>query len=177
MKRLYQFITLSLVALSLSSCDRQAKQSAGAKRKAIALRFERLNEDGTAWRGRKELAPAKLAIVVVDVWDRHWCKAHTARVGSLAKKIEPFLGKARKLGIHVIFGPSGTMKAYRSHPARLRVLQLKTRRPPEVLTQRELLALPKNQRLARGRSYFPKTLFASRKSNGSQLSAPLPPWS
>jgi type 1 glutamine amidotransferase/nicotinamidase-related amidase len=54
----------------------------------------------------------KTAIVVCDMWDRHWCKGATSRVGEMAPVMEDVLNKARKQGVLVIHAPSSTMDFY-----------------------------------------------------------------
>lgn len=169
---------LGFVILALTACERQTEQRSSPKTmtKSLALTFERFNNDGSTARGKRKIDPSKIAVVVVDIWDRHWCKEHTKRVAALARRVEPFLLKARTLGLHIVFGPSGTMKTYKDHPARLRVTTLKKLQPPEIMTQRELLAVPKAQRSARFAPYLSQAaLFASRKAKNSGF-APLPPW-
>ncbi len=65
------------------------------------------------------IEPARTAIVITDMWDRHWCKGATRRVGEIALKMEPVLEQARKAGVLIIHAPSDTMSFYRDTPARL----------------------------------------------------------
>jgi nicotinamidase-related amidase len=65
-----------------------------------------------------KLDPKKTAIVVVDMWDRHWCKTYTARVGNLVPRMNQTLEAARKLGIQVVWTPSDVVSFYKDHPAR-----------------------------------------------------------
>src|ERR1700687_891201 len=45
------------------------------------------------------IAPAKTAVIITDMWDKHWCKGATHRVGLIAQKIEPLLSLARGAGL------------------------------------------------------------------------------
>lgn len=58
------------------------------------------------------------AIIITDMWDKHWCKGATERVGEIAKKMEPVLQKARSSGILIIHAPSDTMSFYANTPGR-----------------------------------------------------------
>ena len=67
---------------------------------------------------RQEFEPAHTAIIITDMWDRHWCRGATARVGQIAVRMEPLLDKARAAGILIIHAPSETMKFYADAPGR-----------------------------------------------------------
>src|SRR5258708_14781039 len=60
----------------------------------------------------QNLAPAKPAIVITDMWDKHWCRGATERVGQIAVRMEPLLEKARAAGVLIIHAPSETMNFY-----------------------------------------------------------------
>jgi len=64
------------------------------------------------------LDPARTAVVVIDMWDRHWCATYTARVGNLVPRMNLALDAARKLGIQVVFAPSDVVDFYRDTPQR-----------------------------------------------------------
>jgi nicotinamidase-related amidase len=93
-----------------------------------------VNEDGyNRWLTREESTPLPVretALIIVDMWDRHWCSGATARGGALAVKINEAAERARNRGLLVIHAPSDTMDFYREHPARIRFLEaVKTARP------------------------------------------------
>jgi nicotinamidase-related amidase len=64
------------------------------------------------WDGRKT------AIVICDMWDRHWCKGATARVAEMAPRMNDLISAARNKGVLVIHSPSGTLAAYKDTPQR-----------------------------------------------------------
>ncbi len=64
--------------------------------------------------------PARTALIVCDMWDRHWCKAATRRVAALAPAVERVVSAARARGVLIIHAPSETMDHYAGHPARRR---------------------------------------------------------
>ena len=47
---------------------------------------------------QEKIAPARTAIIVCDMWDKHWCGGATARVSGLVKQMDPFLEAARRQG-------------------------------------------------------------------------------
>ena len=62
----------------------------------------------------------RTAVIVCDMWDQHWCKGATGRVGELIPTMNEFIGNARDRGMLIIHAPSSTMEHYANHPARKR---------------------------------------------------------
>ena len=93
-----------------------------ARRRELAL-----DERGyRGWRLREEslaLEPARTALLLCDVWDRHWCRGAEERLELLLPQIDATAQAARSLGMLVVHAPSDTMEWYADHPARRRVLQ------------------------------------------------------
>ncbi len=73
------------------------------------------------------------AIVICDMWDRHWCSGATRRVGLIAHKMEPVLEAARAAGITIIHAPSDTMAYYKDYPQRLNILAVPRASAPAPL--------------------------------------------
>jgi nicotinamidase-related amidase/type 1 glutamine amidotransferase len=65
-------------------------------------------------------SPKRTAIIICDMWDRHWCRGATRRVTQLAPRVNEVVARARAKGALIVHAPSGTMSAYEKHPARLR---------------------------------------------------------
>ncbi len=83
----------------------------------------------------KRSVPAeKTAVLICDMWDKHWCTGATERVNALAAKMAPFLESARKRGIQIIHAPSETMAFYEDAPQRKRILALARIDPPVPLS-------------------------------------------
>src|SRR4051794_237622 len=81
----------------------------------------------------KTLSVEKTAVIVCDMWDKHWCSGATGRVNGLVRKMDPFLEAARGKGIQIIHAPSETMDFYRDTPQRQRMLALpKVDLPPPL---------------------------------------------
>ncbi len=83
------------------------------------------------------LVPAETAIVICDMWDKHWCRGATNRVGLLVKKMNPLLEVARKRGITIVHAPSETMGFYANHPSRLAIQKIPVANPPAELTLKD----------------------------------------
>lgn len=58
------------------------------------------------------------AVVVCDMWDKHWCPESTARVGELAPVMNRVIRKAREKGMLIIHCPSSCMDFYQDTPQR-----------------------------------------------------------
>jgi nicotinamidase-related amidase len=82
---------------------------------------------------RGEFTAAESAIVVCDMWDKHWCAGATRRVEDLARRMDPVLRRARQAGVLVIHAPSETMEFYKDYPQRQLVLLAPKVTPPERL--------------------------------------------
>lgn len=76
-----------------------------------------------------ELRPNRTALIICDMWDKHWCRGATERVNGLAARMEPLLAAARRNGILIIHAPSDTMDFYRSQPQRQSILKLERATP------------------------------------------------
>ena len=72
--------------------------------------------------------PAETAVIVVDMWDKHWSYGANERVAVLAPRINTVLKFARERGLLVVHAPSDVVGYYQGHPAREWVLRL-----PEVV--------------------------------------------
>jgi nicotinamidase-related amidase len=78
--------------------------------------------EGSPWveaRFDTAITNAKTAIIITDMWDKHWCTGATNRVAQIAQKMEPVLEQARESGILIIHAPSDTMDFYANTPGRL----------------------------------------------------------
>jgi nicotinamidase-related amidase len=73
------------------------------------------------------------AIVITDMWDRHWCAGATKRVMQIAERMEPLLDEARRSGILIIHAPSETMDFYAQSPGRLLAESAPHSTPPPEL--------------------------------------------
>ena len=81
----------------------------------------------------ESLQVSHAAIVICDMWDKHWCSGASRRVDALAVRMNPVIEKARAAGVQVIHAPSETMDFYKDAPGRLRMVALpKTQSPPAL---------------------------------------------
>jgi type 1 glutamine amidotransferase/nicotinamidase-related amidase len=69
---------------------------------------------------RLEWDPSRTAVIICDMWDRHWCRGATERVAEMAPSMNEFVKKARQKGMLIVHAPSSTVGYYKGHPARKR---------------------------------------------------------
>jgi nicotinamidase-related amidase len=79
---------------------------------------------------KAELDPKKVALVICDMWDDHWCKCAARRCGELAKKADPVIAALRKKGVTIIHCPSDTMAFYADAPQRKAMQAVAKTAPP-----------------------------------------------
>jgi hypothetical protein len=127
MKRVY----LLGVAISICFAGWSAEQS--KCRLALRSRVESVRGNGQ-WREVRidyPFDPSRSALIVCDMWDKHWCTGANIRVAALAKKLEPVLEVARRQGMIIVHAPSDTMSFYATMPQRQRMLSLQLIAPPK----------------------------------------------
>jgi len=118
--------TLAAVIISVcvvvSSAGLGAKPPAGKAGCKMLLQRRAMGANGKVIvkQSAETWDPAKTAIVVCDMWDRHWCKGATRRVAEMAGHMNGTVAMARKRGMLIIHAPSSCMGAYKDRPARKR---------------------------------------------------------
>ena len=65
---------------------------------------------------------AKVAVVIVDPWNFHWCMTACERVSAMAPRWNRALECARKLGMPILWAPSDVVGMYSGYPQRERAL-------------------------------------------------------
>jgi nicotinamidase-related amidase len=76
--------------------------------------------------------PKETAVILCDVWDKHWCENASTRCGELAKKMVPVLEALRKRGVTVIHAPSECMDFYKDMPQRKYMASIQRVEPPKA---------------------------------------------
>jgi nicotinamidase-related amidase len=103
--------------------DRQS-QISGSQTLNLNLRSHKETEaGGDVWevvQRKEKWDPKQTAIIVTDMWDRHWCESASDRVAELAPVMNEVIAEARSLGVMVIHAPSGTLDTYKDTPQRKR---------------------------------------------------------
>jgi len=129
---LCSMITASIVAASFAT---RAGESDTSKVLHLQTRSRVESPDGKCRTVYKKVRwdPKQTAIVVCDMWDKHWCRGATARVGEMAPRMDEFLKTARQQGVLIVHAPSSCMGAYDDHPARKRAREAKKADLPDFL--------------------------------------------
>ena len=79
------------------------------------------------------IEPRKTAIILCDLWDKHWCRGSSGRVDQLAPRVAAVVAKLRAKGILVIHAPSETMDFYKDSPNRKAAQAIPKATPPVEL--------------------------------------------
>ncbi|MDR0835551.1 MAG: cysteine hydrolase, partial [Tannerella sp.] len=69
--------------------------------------------------------PTETAIIICDMWDKHWCNDATARVGEIAPAMNQVLTIARDKGVKIVHAPSDCINYYAAYPGRKEALKYK----------------------------------------------------
>lgn len=69
----------------------------------------------------REFPIAETAILICDMWDKHWCRGATERCGVIAENMASLVSLARDKGIQIIHSPSDTMNFYMDTLQRRRI--------------------------------------------------------
>jgi len=84
----------------------------------------------------REVPVAEVAIIICDMWDKHWCDGATARCDALADRIAVVVRAARAKGVQIIHAPSETMDFYKDSMQRRRMMvapRVELPRPLEIV--------------------------------------------
>ena len=71
------------------------------------------------------------ALLLCDMWDRHWSRGATERVDAMVGRMQEVVAHARERGVLIVHAPSDTMDFYEGTLARQRVLACTPVEPPE----------------------------------------------
>lgn len=91
-----------------------------------------------------ELPAAETALLICDMWDRHWCDFACERVADLAPRVDKLAEAARAAGVLIIHAPSETLGFYTDTAPRRRMLMIPHVAPPEEKPIKEPRILPVN---------------------------------
>lgn len=90
----------------------------------LTLSLRRLvstNPEHSQWKQETNTASwdaAATAVVICDMWDKHWCKGASSRVAEMAPRMNRVVAELRRRGVLIVHCPSETMKFYENDPGR-----------------------------------------------------------
>jgi nicotinamidase-related amidase len=102
----------------------------------VPLRSQKLVQNAAGynvWQVRTEerkFVPAETALVLCDVWDKHWCRGANERLAPMLPRMNETVKALRQQGVLIVHAPSDTMKFYEGTAARKRVLDAPKVAPP-----------------------------------------------
>jgi len=105
----------SVAALGLCAAGPWLGRAAG--RTHLDLELQRRDPNtGAILITRERVNPAQVGVVVIDMWNFHWCKTSTERVGALVPRMNHVLKGARSLGMQVFLCPTDVADNYVGTP-------------------------------------------------------------
>ena len=122
-------VVMAFLAISLA---RPTGETARLQLRTYARPF-RNSDSWVEARFEQTIVNSRTAIIITDMWDKHWCAGATERVKQIALKMEPTLNEARRAGILILHAPSDTMGFYAKAPGRLLAQNAPPSAPPPPL--------------------------------------------
>ena len=93
---------------------------------SVVIRTRKFVDDAGArgWRIVEtpvNMVPAQTAVILCDVWDRHWCPTAQERLDAMVPGMNQLVAYLREQDVLIVHSPSETMGYYADHPARQRI--------------------------------------------------------
>jgi nicotinamidase-related amidase len=130
MTMMKHYAIAAAVSLFISAGGIAAAQ-AGAESGVIQLEIQHRRGAGRRVRETMTITPSRTAVVVIDMWDRHWCETYTQRVANMVPRMKQTLAAARKLGVIVVHAPSDVLNVYGDAPQRRAMQDFPLAEPPK----------------------------------------------
>ena len=93
--------------------------------------FVRVN-DIQAWN------PKETAIIICDMWNKHWCQGATDRVAEMAPFMNNVVSIAREKGVLIVHAPSECIGYYKNDPARKLGQKYKSKKAISLISDNKL---------------------------------------
>jgi nicotinamidase-related amidase/type 1 glutamine amidotransferase len=113
--------TLAVILIAATSGFAQTESSqANTLKLSTRTRVETAEGSGRYHTLQKPMQwnAGETAIVVCDMWDKHWCPTATTRVAEMAPRMNEVIKAARNRGVFIIHCPSDTLDFYKDTPQR-----------------------------------------------------------
>lgn len=78
------------------------------------------------------LDPTKTAVIIIDMWNYHWCMTATERVSAMVPRMNKVLEICRQQGMQIVWNPSDVATTYCGTPQYERAVAVKRQPTPEV---------------------------------------------
>ena len=115
----YVFFLLGI----LGSCSIKQEEQ-GSSDHMIQFTGTKQVQSGEDWISKEEKNEWKAketAVIICDMWDQHWCKGATMRVGEMAPKLNELIKVEREKGVFIMHAPSDVVDFYEGTPQRERL--------------------------------------------------------
>lgn len=126
-----EFMKLALIG-GTASLTRPADGFPKSSLATIDLAFTRRDSNDQPVVSKETIDPRKVGIVVVDMWNYHWCRTALGRAKALVPRMNAAFDLAREMGMQLIFLPSDVIMSYIGYPQREVVLAMPYRAAPEI---------------------------------------------
>ena len=132
---------LLLVAAGAIAVAAESGTDSGMKGRMLTLnlRSQKLvkNAEGyNVWKSEavnREVKAAETALVLCDVWDKHWCRGANERLAEMLPQMNQVVKTLREKGVLIVHAPSDTIGFYEGSPARQRVLDAPKAPDPKAM--------------------------------------------
>ena len=99
----------------------------------IELTLQSRGTEGKPHAVKERVDPSKVGIVVVDMWNFHWCKTATMRVDALVPRMNRVLDAMRREGMTVMLCPSDVVDNYVGWPQREKIFAMPLHPVPPLI--------------------------------------------
>jgi nicotinamidase-related amidase len=121
-------ILASIILVGMMTTAAAQSKPAVAKEQQTQLRVSMQERVPSDWEGGEGAwmainrietwKPSETALIICDMWDKHWCDHSNARFGELAVALEQVVKDARSKGVKIVHAPSDCMDYYKDYPQR-----------------------------------------------------------
>ena len=107
-------LCIFMLSFALFGSAQRVKAVAGGEKTPLRVSMqERVHSDWEggegAWMAVNRIEawkPEETALIVCDMWDKHWCDISNARFGELAVALSAVVESARSKGVKIVHAPS-----------------------------------------------------------------------
>ena len=132
---------LAAMAVATAAVAAESGTDSGMKGRMLTLnlRSQKLvkNAEGyNVWKCEtqtRQVKAAETALVLCDVWDKHWCRGANERLAEMLPQMNQVVKTLREKGVLIVHAPSDTMGFYKDSPARQRVLDAPKAPDPKAM--------------------------------------------
>ncbi|MDR3715081.1 MAG: NPCBM/NEW2 domain-containing protein, partial [Puia sp.] len=119
--------------LTFTFSGQQASAQSSSPGDSVIVEYSTRDSNNQVIVRQEKVDPRTVGIVVIDMWNWHWCKTAAARVGCMVPRMNKCLEGARKMGMQVFLCPTDVANNYVGTPQREQALAVnKLPLPPSL---------------------------------------------